>query len=351
MPTGPHVEPGQVDLTEFDLIIDVRPGDVERATIPGSVHVPLNDLLGSPGDHAPSLESRILVVCDIGMRSLVGANALSEAGYRKAVSLAGGIDAWRRKGLPLEGTGGLTAHQLDRFDRQIKLPDIGPAGQRRLLDAHVTVVGAGGLGVPVLTYLAAAGIGALRIIDPDIVDLSNLQRQPIYRSDTVGEAKAPSAAAFIAALTPETRVETRQELLTSDVATSLLAGTDIVVDATDSFDARYAINGAAIDLAIPMISGAVYRWEGQLTTLEPSGPCYRCVFPSPPGGAEHMTCELIGAMGSVVATIGTMQATEVIAIAAGAAPAFSGVLGMYDGRRGILERVRVAKRADCPACS
>ena len=181
----------------------------------------------------------------------------------------------------LEGTGGLTADQMERFDRQIKLPEIGHRGQRRLLDSHVTVVGAGGLGAPVLAYLAGAGIGTLRIIDPDVVDLSNLQRQPIYRSAEAGEAKAPLAASFIAGLTPETEVETRQELFTSETARSLLEGTDIVVDATDTFDARYAINDAAIDRGIAMVSGAVYRWEAQIMTLEPGGACYRCVFPEP----------------------------------------------------------------------
>lgn len=350
MSTTQDLDPDAVDLSSFDLVLDVRPDATARTGLPGASSAPLDQLLASPQRFVSSTRAKVLLVCDIGMRSGFAARALTDLGYTSVVSLAGGIDEWRRHGLPLTGTEGLTRAQLERFDRQVKLPGIGASGQAGLLSATATVVGAGGLGVPAISYLAAAGLGTLRIVDPDVVELSNLQRQPIYRTEEVGTYKVESAARFVTELTPETRVENHTVALDASNAQSLLEESDVVIDATDSFDARYAISDACHRLGIPVVSGAVYRWEGQITTLDPDGPCYRCLFPEAPAAPQQLDCELIGAMGSVVATIGTMQATEAIKLASGGQSAYAGVLVLYDGASGRFTDVSVARRGDCPVC-
>ena len=284
------------------------------------------------------------------MRSGVAVRRLRAVGYDGAVSLTGGLDAWRAAGKPVAGTGGFTKGQLDRYDRQIKMPDIGVPGQQRLADAVVAVVGAGGLGSPVLSYLAAAGVGTLRVIDPDVVEISNLQRQPIYGTSDAGREKALSAAAALGELNPDVVIEAITDELTAENATSLLAGVSVVIDATDRFAARYAINDAAVRLGVPLVSGSVYRWEGQVMTAMPEGPCYRCAFPEPPDSDVVLDCALTGVIGPVVGTVGAMQATEAIQLIATDRTAHAGGLTVFDGRTGSTLRVRIERRADCPAC-
>ena len=350
MPTGPSIRPADVNLSEFEAVLDVRPPLAKRTGIPGMVVIPLDELVTDPTKFIDDHTTPVLIVCDVGMRSAYVAQHLTDQGFTAVASLAGGLDEWRHQGLPLVGTAGLTDDQLERFDRQIKLPGIGPDGQSRLLGSTVAVVGVGGLGVPAATYLAAAGVGTLLLIDPDVVEVSNLQRQPIYTTENAGTPKVDAAREFIRSLTPETRVGVDRTPLDAGNADALLKGADVVVDATDSFTARYAISDAAHKLGVPVVSGAVYRWEGQITTLGPSGPCYRCLFPEAPEGTGYLDCALIGAIGPVVATIGTMQATEVIRLLTGGSPSYSGRLGLYDGAAGTLASVPVSKRAGCPTC-
>jgi len=346
----PSIKPEDVDLDAFDAILDVRPRWSNRTSISGMVPAPLDELIADPDGFIPTPGSATLVVCDVGLRSAFAASHLAAFGYTAVVSLDGGLDQWRRQGLPLIGTVGLTDAQLERFDRQIKLPGIGALGQSRLLDAAVAVVGVGGLGAPIVAYLAAAGVGLLRLIDPDVVEISNLQRQPIFQTTDAGTPKVGAAQLFNNGLTTETDVDTRPVALDAANAETLLAEVDVVVDATDSFAARYAISDASHRLAVPVVSGAVYRWEGQVTTLEPGGPCYRCLFPEPPEAIEYLDCAVIGAIGPVVATIGTIQATEVIKILAGETSSYAGRLGLYDGSDGKLVTVPVSRRSGCPTC-
>ncbi|MGI9528416.1 MAG: ThiF family adenylyltransferase [Acidimicrobiia bacterium] len=350
MPTGPSIKPTAVDLSEFESILDVRPPLANRTGMPGMVVTPLDELIADPTRFIDDPAKPVLIVCDIGMRSAYVAQHLTDQGYSSVASLEGGLDEWRHQGLPLVGTAGLTDDQLERFDRQIKLPGIGPDGQSLLLGSTVVVVGVGGLGVPVATYLAAAGVGTLILIDPDVVEISNLQRQPIYTTKDAGTPKVAAARDFIGSLTSETRVGVDQTPLDAANAEALLTGADVVVDATDSFAARYAISDAAHKLGVPVVSGAVYRWEGQITTLDPQGPCYRCLFPDAPTGTGHLDCALIGAIGPVVATIGTMQATEVIRLLTGGSSSYSGRLGLYDGAAGTLAVLPVSRRSGCPTC-
>ena len=346
--SDPHAtSPEDVDLARFDAIVDVRPQAQTRPHLPESTFTPLERLLEDPAASLPSTSARVLVVCDIGMRSAIAARELAELGYQSVTSLDGGIDAWRRHGLPLAGTDSLTPNELERFDRQIKIPDIGSTGQSKLRSASVTVIGAGGLGSPVISYLAGAGIGTLRIVDPDVVELSNLQRQPIFALSDLGRPKVVAAADSVAAATTQTATEIVQGSFDSSSAADLIEGSTVVVDATDSFQARYDLSDATRKAEVPLVTGAVFRWEGQITTLMPNGACYRCIFPSPPESAARLDCALVGAVGPVVGTIGTLQATEVIRISAGLAPAYAGRLLMYDGAVGTFSSVSVQARPDC----
>lgn len=350
MKSGPSINPADIDLSAYEAILDVRPRSANRTGISGMVSAPLDELISNPAEFVVATDTTVLVVCDIGLRSGYAAQQLTDLGYSAIVSLGGGLDEWRRQGLPLIGTAGLTDEQLERFDRQIKLPGIGPDGQSRLLASTVAVVGVGGLGAPVVAYLAAAGIGTLVLIDPDTVEISNLQRQPIYSTADAGTPKVDAAERFIADLTSETRVETHRTSVDATNAVALLEGANVVVDATDSFAARYAISDAAHALGVPVVSGAVYRWEGQVTTLDALGPCYRCLFPEPPEAAGYLECAVVGAVGPVVATIGTIQATEVIKLLSDGSSSYVGRLGLYDGAVGKLTTVPVSKRTGCPTC-
>ncbi len=349
MDTVPSIAPRDVDLERYDIVLDVRPY-LGGVLIPGSAHAPLDDLLADPEAYAPDRRAHVLLVCDIGMRSAFAADHLRKAGYDSVASLEGGIDFWKREGLPTASAGSLTGPQLERYDRHIKLPGIGLEGQRGLLEASVAVVGAGGLGVPVISYLAAAGVGSLTVIDGDVVEISNLQRQPIFTSADIGVEKVSAVALYIASLNPEVNVRTHATTLTEENADDLFDGVDLVIDATDSFEARYAISDAGQRLGVPVVTGAVYRWEGQVTTLLPGGPCYRCIFPDPPDAGVVLDCELTGVLGSVVGTVGTLQATEAVNLITGTGTSLAGRLVMYDGRAARFDEVRVGPRNDCVGC-
>ncbi len=304
----------------------------------------LDALLDDPSTTIPSSEAHVLIVCDVGFRSQVAARRLSELGYPHVRSLAGGIEAWRAAGRDLDTGAGLSHRQAERYDRQIKLDEIGVDGQRALLAATVTVVGAGGLGLPVISYLAAAGVGRLRIVDGDVVELSNLHRQPLYRESDIGARKVDAAAAWVGGLDAGIDVETIPNDLDADGADAVVAGSSVIVDATDRFDARYAISDAGQRLGIPVVSGSVYRWEGQVLVLHPGGPCYRCVFPTAPTGMD-LDCAITGVAGPVVGTIGAMMATAVIGLLIGAdVPA---TLTLVDGRTGRTDTLRLAPRSEC----
>ncbi|MFO7699623.1 MAG: ThiF family adenylyltransferase, partial [Acidimicrobiia bacterium] len=280
-----EVLPADVDLSRFAMILDVRPPTIRARSIPGSTNVPLDLLLAEPDTHVPDRNGSVLVVCDMGIRSRLVAQQLREAGYPNVTSLAGGIEAWAMVGLALEGDPSLGPDDLARYDRHIKLPEIGVDGQVRVRASRISIIGAGGLGAPAIEYLAGAGVGRLRIVDPDVIEISNLHRQPIYRSHDVGSDKVIAAAGFVAGLNDTVVVEPMREALTPDTADRMLKGSDVVIDATDRFEATYAISDSAQRLGIPVVTAAVYRWEGQLSVLVPGGPCYRCIFPTPPDGA------------------------------------------------------------------
>ena len=347
-----EAEPTEISLSDFDVLIDVRPHAPTSPSINGSIVVELGDLVAEPAARIPSHSSRALIICDIGLRSGIAAEYLRGAGYRFAVSLAGGIDAWRTAGLPLVDTGGMTTDQLERYDRHLKLAQVGVPGQRALLDATVAVVGAGGLGSPVVMYLAAAGVGTIVIVDDDDVDESNLQRQPIHSIQDIGTSKTSSAANFVSELNPDvTIVEARDRLGTAN-ATGLLEGATVIVDASDNFTTRYAINDAAVALGIPVVFASVYAMEGQVAVFDADqGPCYRCLFPEPPDGSIPLDCTTIGVLGSITGVLGSLQATEAIKLIVGSDGTLTDRLLLYDATAASFTTLRITKDPTCPVCS
>ncbi len=244
----------------------------------------------------------------------------------------------------------LDATQLDRYSRHIIMDEIGPEGQQALLDGRVLVVGAGGLGAPVIQYLAAAGVGELVIVDDDVVERSNLQRQVIHGDDDVGRPKVDSAAAFVDRLNPDVDVETHHTRLTADNAEPLIAGCDVVVDASDNFPTRYLVNDVCRLAGVPIAHGAIYKFEGQVTTLVPDGPCYRCLFAEAPEPGAVPDCATTGVLGVLPGTVGCLQATEAVKLLLGAGEPLVGTMLCYDAMALSFERVPYRKNPDCPVC-
>jgi molybdopterin/thiamine biosynthesis adenylyltransferase/rhodanese-related sulfurtransferase len=280
------------------VLLDVRePVEWAAGHLEDAVHVPLGTLLERASATLPDPARPVVAYCATGVRSYYAAAMLRQLGYGDVVNLAGGIEAWQRAGLPvavpdraagggaLAGTdpGPLTHEQRERYSRHLLIPEVGPAGQARLLRSRVLIVGLGGLGSPVALYLAAAGIGALELVDFDLVDVSNLQRQVLHTTDGIGTPKVQSARSAIAALNPDLQVVTHDVILDADNVDRLIAGCDVIVDGTDTFETRYLLNDAAVRGGIPVVHASVFRFEGQVTTFVPfDGPCYRCLYPVPP---------------------------------------------------------------------
>lgn len=245
----------------------------------------------------------------------------------------------------------LTSEERERYHRQLVLPEVGVAGQERLREARVLIVGAGGLGSPVALYLAAAGVGTLGIADDDELDVSNLHRQVVHRTSDIGRSKAESAAAAIGALNPHVTVRTHAERVEMATAAALLAGYDLVIDGSDNYPTRYAINDACAELGKPWVYGSVERFSGQVSTFGvPDGPCYRCLFPEPPAPGSTASCDEIGVLGAIPGVIGSLQATEALKWIVGAGEPLSGTLLQLDLLRGRVSAIRFSRRADCPVC-
>jgi len=244
----------------------------------------------------------------------------------------------------------LDATQLDRYSRHIIMEEVGPEGQSRLLESSALVVGAGGLGAPVIQYLAAAGVGTLGVIDDDVVERSNLQRQVIHGDADVGEPKVASAARFVDRLNPDIDVETRQTRLDEENASELVSAYDVVVDCTDTFPTRYLINDTAQIAGVPVAHGAIYKFEGQATTLQPGGPCYRCLFPEPPEPGTVPDCAATGVLGVLPGTLGCIQATEAVKVLLDVGEPLAGRLLFYDAMDMTVETVPYRQNPDCPAC-
>jgi sulfur-carrier protein adenylyltransferase/sulfurtransferase len=281
----PEVSPDDVDHRSPEArLIDVREKtEWEEGHIPGARHVPRGYLELRIENAVPNKDTPVLLYCAGGVRSVLAARTLQDMGYSDVRSMAGGYTAWKDAGLPVVVPRSLTSDQMHRYSRHILVPEVGEEGQLKLLDAKVLMVGAGGLGSPSALYLAAAGVGTLGIVDSDVVDESNLQRQVLHTTDRVGMKKVESAKFTLNALNPEVNVVPYDLRLNHDNVRDIFSEYDIVVDGTDNFDTRYMINEVCVELGKPNVSASILSFDGQLTTFIPGeGPCYKCVYPEPP---------------------------------------------------------------------
>jgi molybdopterin/thiamine biosynthesis adenylyltransferase/rhodanese-related sulfurtransferase len=313
----------------------------------------LSDGIGNMLEWARTQAGPIHVVCAGGARSLRVAHALRDAGLA-ATSLRGGMHDWQLAGGPVESRTA-TAASDDRYLRHLLLPEVGAAGQWRLRQSRVALVGAGGLGSPAAFYLAAAGIGSLRLIDDDVVELSNLQRQILHREDRVGARKVDSAAATLSALNPTVRVEPVPVRLAPDNASELIKDCDLVIDGADNFPTRHLVNTICLQLGTPWVYGAVHRFEGQVSVFDPRHgrgvtPCYRCLFPQVPSAAEAPNCAEAGVLGVLPGIVGTLQANEAIKLLLGIGEPLVGRLLLFDALAMRFRELRFGVDADCPGC-
>ena len=298
-------------------LLDIRT-DAERAAggPDGAIGVEMDALLADPSTHLSGVDAPALLICARGRRSLTAARRLRDAGYEWVASVTGGVDAWRAADLPETCPEGFDERMMARYARHISLPQVGIEGQARLRDARVVVVGAGGLGSPVALYLAAAGVGHLGIIDDDVVERSNLQRQVLHDDAAVGSSKTDSAQRRLRSLNPDIRVTTDACRVDDDNAIALLSDWDVVIDGSDNFPTRFALNAASIAVQRPLIYGAVERFAGQVGVFHPrgagGGPCYRCVFPVAPGPDEAPDCATAGVLGVLPGVVGSLQAAEAL---------------------------------------
>jgi len=344
------VHPVEAHRTRFSAVFDIRPHASSTPTLPGAVLVSADSLVNRPSDFIETSSDSFLIICDIGRRSAVVTDQLRTSGYEGAVSLDGGIEAWILAGLTTEAPEGLSPDDYVRYDRQLKLPDFGVTGQQSLRDARIAVVGVGGLGAPVLAYLAGAGVGHLTIIDSDRVEVSNLHRQPIYSMGDVGRPKTEAAAAYVTALNPTIEVATMAAHIDETNAIDLLLGHDVAVICTDSFETAHAVNTATAGLGIPMVFGSVYRTEGQFAVFDAkTGPCYACVFPQDRGGLA-LDCSIVGVLGPVTGIIGAIQATETIKLVTGIGHPVGGSLRLYDAQTHTFDSLVVKKNPACAVC-
>lgn len=338
------------------VLIDIRERDeYEQGFIPSAQWIPRGFLELKIEDLVADREHEIIVYCAGGTRSALGARSLAELGYSNVTSMAGGFRAWKNAGLPFERPRVLSAEQIKRYSRHIMLPEVGEVGQGKLLDAKVLLLGAGGLGSPAALYLAAAGVGTIGIIDDDVVDESNLQRQVLHNVERLGMTKVESARKTLQALNPDVKVVAIEDRLDSSNVLEILAQYDLVVDGADNFATRYLLNDASLKLRKPVVHASIFRFEGQLTTFmanpDEGGPCYRCLYPNPPPPGMAPSCQEAGVLGVLPGMIGTLQANEAIKIILGVGETLSGRLLVLDALGTKWRTMKLRKDPHCSVCS
>ena len=338
---------------ERPLLLDVREQDEwQEGHLPGAIHIPRGNLESRVEAVIPDRSREIIIYCAGGARSAFAAKSLIELGYDNVSSMACGFSDWKRNGFAFQTPRALSAEQRARYSRHILIPEVGEEGQQKLLDARVLLIGAGGLGSPSSLYLAAAGVGTLGIVDADVVDDSNLQRQIVHSMNTLGEPKVLSAKQAIEALNPDVAVVTYQERLTSENVERILAdGWNLIVDGADNFPTRYLVNDASVWHNIPVVHGSIYRFEGQVTVFHPHvGPCYRCLYPTPPPPELAPSCAEGGVLGVLPGIVGSLQASEALKLIIGAGETLTGRLLLFDALYTSFDEVAVKKDPGCPVC-
>lgn len=341
-----------VDAPGAPRLIDVREkSEWDEGHIPGATHVPRGYLELRIENAVPDKSTPILLYCAGGTRSVLAARTLQEMGYADVRSLKGGFTAWKDAGQPFVVPRTLSAEQVHRYSRHVLIPEVGEEGQLKLLAAKVLLVGGGGLGSPAALYLAAAGVGTIGIVDDDVVDESNLQRQVIHTTDRVGMPKVESAKVAIAALNPEIKVIGHDLRLNADNVEGIVAQYDIVLDGSDNFETMYLVNEACVRQRKPNVSASILSFDGQITTFVPGeGPCYRCVYPTAPPPSLAPSCSEIGVLGVLPGIMGLLQANEVVKLILGIGEPLIGRLLMFDALTTEFTELKTRHNPDCPVC-
>jgi molybdopterin/thiamine biosynthesis adenylyltransferase/rhodanese-related sulfurtransferase len=343
----------RLEAREPMVLVDVREKDEARGgTIPGAIHVPRGFLELQIEQRVPDRAAPIVVYCAAGVRSALAAKTLGELGYTSVESADPGFSRWKELGFPVDVPPQLTDAQRDRYSRHLLLPEVGEAGQAKLLGSKVLLLGAGGLGSPAALYLAAAGVGTLGVADPDVVDASNLQRQVLHATSRLGMPKVESAAHALRDLNPDVRVVPFAERVDSSNVERIFDGFDVVVDGCDNFPTRYLVNDASVFLKKPVVHGSIFRFEGQVTTFSPhtGGPCYRCLYPEPPPPELAPSCQEAGVLGILPGVIGLLQATEAVKLLLGRGQPLVGRLLTYDSLRMKFTELKLRRDPACPVC-
>ena len=333
-------------------LIDVREGDeYAGGRLPGAVHIP-RGFLELRIEEKAERDDELVLYCAGGTRSALAARTLRELGYTRVASLAGGYNRWSDAAYPIEKPVVLSSEQKERYRRHLILPEVGEEGQAKLLKSRVLLLGAGGLGSPAALYLAAAGVGTLGIVDADVVDLSNLQRQVLHTLERRGQPKVQSAKTAIEALNPDVKVVPFEERLTTANVERILADFDLVLDGGDNFPTRYLLNDACVLAGMPNIHGSVFRFEGQVTTFLPGkGPCYRCLYPAPPPPELAPSCAEAGVLGVLPGLIGMLQATEALKLLLGVGEPLVGRLLTFDSLGTRFQELKLRRDPECPVCA
>jgi len=339
-------EPGTV-------LLDVRePDEFEQGAVPGAVHIPRGQLESGIEARIPEKDTPVVIYCAGGTRSAFAAKTMEELGYTDVVSVIGGFNRWKDEGREWSTPQVLTPEQRNHYQRHLLLPEVGEEGQLKLLGSKVLLLGAGGLGSPAAYYLAAAGVGTIGIVDMDVVDQSNLQRQIIHNMDRIGDRKVDSAKKTITLLNPDVDVIAHDTRLDATNVVEILSGYDLVIDGADNFPVRYLLNDASLKTGVTVVHGSIFRFEGQVTVFKPhDGPCYRCLLPEPPPAEMAPSCAEAGVLGVLPGIIGSIQAIEGIKLLLGLGDSLAGRLLTYDSLETSFRTFNVRRDPNCPACS
>ena len=339
--------------TAGTVVLDVRePDEYEQGALVDVVHIPRGHLEAQVEARISGHDTPIVVYCAGGVRSAFATKTLGELGYTNVVSMAGGFGRWKDEGKPWKAPASLTPEQRNRYQRHLLLPEVGEKGQLALFEKKVLIIGAGGLGSPAALYLAAAGVGTLGIVDMDVVDASNLQRQILHNLDRIGDRKVDSAKKTLTLMNPDLNVVTYDTRLGADNIEAIMTGYDIIVDGTDNFPTRYLVNDVSLKLGIAVVFGALFRFDGQVTVFKPhDGPCYRCMLPEPPPAEMAPSCAEAGVLGVLPGIIGSLQAMEAIKYLLNLGDSLSGRLLTYDALEASFRPLKIRRDPNCPACS
>jgi len=351
-----EVDPAEADEARQRpdaVVLDVRePEEYEQGALPGALHIPRGNLESNIESRVTDKDAPVIIYCAQGNRWAFAARTLSDMGYSDVVSMSGGFNQWKDQGRDWKTPQSLTPEQRNRYSRHTMLPEIGVEGQLKLLDSRVLLLGAGGLGAPAGLYLAAAGVGTVGVVDMDVVDESNLQRQILHNMDRLGERKVDSAKKTLTALNPDVNVVTHDVRLGADNVMDIISGYDVVIDGADNFPVRYLLNDASLKAGVPVVHGSIFRFEGQATVFKPyDGPCYRCLIPEPPPADLAPSCAEAGVLGVLPGIIGSIQALEAVKLLLDLGDSLSGRLLAYDSLEQSFRTFKLNRDPECPACS